>query len=164
MTALTVAGVDPGARETGLVLRRGDQMLAHLVVPEAGRGMARYLGVVLDALVYWSDLDLVAVEGVTAPSPHLRLTNPAPLLDAALLAGGVVGAALAREVDVVLVPPGGHGAGVLTYYPAALVSDGERRHGLARAGGSSPLRHCRSAWDVAGAGERLRRAQARAGT
>ncbi|HET6919852.1 MAG TPA: hypothetical protein VFI46_10355 [Jiangellaceae bacterium] len=169
MSDLVVLGVDPGARQTGIVVRRGHELLTHIVVPRIDDSVADYAKDVLRACSVYEGQHLptvvddfnglVAIEGVRPPSPHVRVIDVGPLLDACFVAGYVHAGMRIQGRPVVVVPPGGHGAGALSSYPAALVSDAERRHGLTRAAGSSSvLRHCRAAYDVAVVGERLWRA------
>lgn len=155
MTALVVVGVDPGGRHTGVVVRRGDELLyAETVERLAGSDRARW-AVWCATLVIQAGADslrpgLVAVEDVRQPNPHVRLTNVAALLDTAAVVGAM-GYAYPR---VVLVPPGEHGRGPAAAYPAELIP----ARGLGR--GHDWLRHVRSAWDVAGAAPALRRLEA----
>jgi len=158
-----VIAVDPGARGTGLVLRRGDQLLDHTLVERAGRGPlpdAVYLRQVNAAVgrlfhvaaasrpVVAADAIVVAVEDLHAPNPHLGTTNVLGVLGAAM----VLGAVLDRWPDALRVPPGGHGAGPLAAYPAVLRGPRERR-------GTGARRHLRSAWDIAGAAAGVLRVQ-----
>lgn len=170
-----ILGVDPGGAHTGLVLRDGPRLLANRLVSRGDQQIPAYLVQVLDAVQDLWDLDpppktpvvIVAVEGLNAPTPHMGLTNVTGLLDAAQ----VLGAVLACWTAAVVVPPGGHGAvpDVLQAlpgkagdkacrqylddtYPAALIGAREKR-------GAGLLRHCRSAWSIAGAAEMLDRLQ-----
>lgn len=160
-----VLGVDPGGRQTGLVVRYGSACLAADLVtrdgPETFPG-ADYLAEVVEAigglLVYASqDLPelagagwpLVAVEGVVHPNGHVRMINAAGLLGTAT----VLGAVLAHFPAALVVPPAGNGAGPRSAYPAALWPPTEKR-------GAGRCRHLRSAWDIAEAGAFLARLEA----
>lgn len=143
-----VVGVDPGGKETGIVARDGDQLLHALLVTRgpgvSGDGTdARYLTEVLsavDEVQRACHAQLVAVEGLVAPTPHMRLISVKALLQTAT----VYGALLAARPDALVVPPGGHGKAPLRCYPPILVGDSEPR-------GAGWRRHLRSAWDIAGA-------------
>lgn len=158
-------GVDPGGRATGIVVRRGTELLWWAVLEREGdddpvRGVgvaARTVEMVLagigTALHHAGPGAHLAVEGVTAPVPHIngkvRIIDPAPTIAAAVVLGGI----LALHPKAVVVPPNRHGHGLLMAYPPELVTDAERRSGLRREAGQSALvRHARSAWDCAGAG------------
>lgn len=146
MTAAAVVGVDPGASTLGVVVRQGDLLLAweHL-----GRGVltppAVWIRQVLEVVHRHVDVSpgvLVAVEGLTPPSSHLgRGTQVLAAYGATSL---VLGALLRDFPDAIEVPPGGHGSAPLGAYPPQLRGARERK-------GRGALRHCRSAWDVAGA-------------
>ena len=165
---LVIVGVDPGGRVTGIVARHRDRLIAHDVIARDGRVNARTIA---DAGYAWRVLSgvedayhqasklarqiafnpvglrlCVAVEGLTPPTPHRGMTNPAGTLAAAVVLGAVLG----RWPGAVVVPPGGHGAGPLAAYPAELAGPGEKA-------GTGVLRHARSAWDVAGAAVTLLR-------
>lgn len=87
---------------------------------------------------------VVAAEDLSTPSPHMGTISVHGLLDTAVVLGAIAG-----HVNV-FVPPGGHGSHSLQAYTAELVGKHEKS-GLGR------LRHCRSAWDIAAAGEALLR-------
>lgn len=162
MTPAAVIGVDPGGRQTGLVVRCGDSCLAADLVTREGPETfpeADYLGEVVEAiggLVVYASQDLpelfgagwprVAVEGVVHPNGHVRMINAAGLLGTAT----VLGAVLAHFPAALVVPPAGHGAGPRQAYPAALWPPTEKR-------GAGRCRHLRSAWDIAEAGAFLAR-------
>lgn len=148
---MIVTGVDPGARWTGVVVRDGDLLVRHELIGSAGLSTARYLAAVIDAMEFFPGW--VAVEDLVEPTPHMGMTSVAGLIGTAQ----VIGAVLAIRDDAVLVAPGGHGATpdlspgpvldacMAEQYPAGLIGTRERGAYQGR------LRHCRSAWDVAGA-------------
>lgn len=161
----TVLGVDPGGAATGLCVRRGPVVVGHGVVeaPDALKGGAmlaspEYLAAirldVLEALA--RGIDGVAIEGVRKPNPHLNRRNgksvidPGPIIATGVVLGAVHEVVTGAGIPVVWVPPGKNGSQPLYAYPAELVSDAERRHGLNRVGDGGILRHARSAYDVAG--------------
>jgi hypothetical protein len=158
-------GIDPGAKETGIILRDGRTIVLAEVVTnwyyqhgDPSSVGADYLTNVVataaKATTTLTDLAEVAVEGVKKPCPHLGLTDPSAIIGA----GIVLGAVLLEFPAAVVVPPGGNGSGMLDGYPAGLVTDAERRGGLNRkAGQSAHIRHCRSAWDVSLAAPRIAR-------
>lgn len=154
-----VLGVDPGGQETGLVLVVDGKLAAHQVVQRKGMFLQEWVQAVRDAV--WDVMEveplgpftvLVCVEDVNAPNPHLGLIQVRGLLDAA----AVLGAVLVNWKIVQVVPPGGHGSAPLGAYPPELVGPNEPR-------GTGVLRHCRSAWDIAHAGVRLRALAERTG-
>lgn len=159
MTAPVVVGVDPGGRQTGIVVRYGDTCLAADLLTRDGPETfpkADYLAEVIDAiggLVVYASQEApdagwprVAVEGVVHPSGHVRMINAAGLLGTAC----VLGAVLAHYPAALVVPPASHGAGPRSAYPAALWPPTEKR-------GTGRRRHLRSAWDIAEAGAFLAR-------
>ena len=149
-----IIGVDPGGVETGIVLRRGDELLWHATIVE--RDPQAHVNAITRALHHGFltvGLDVtVAVEDVTEPNPHMGLTNVKGLIGTARILGAVMG----FYPCTILVPPGRNGSGPLSAYPLALRPT--RGSGRGRDG----LRHVRSAWDVAGAAAVLLR-QRRAG-
>ena len=172
-------GIDPGARSTGIICRRGRTLVLHEVVErgadetEIGPGpiylasvcdtVARLfcdVGVSLMRLTGQSGFPRVAVEGVRRPNPHVNRRNGKATTDPTAIIGTamVLGAILNGSPDAVIVPPGDNGSGILASYPAGLVTDAERRQGLNRpAGQSATIRHCRSAWDVSIRAEQMMR-------
>ncbi len=171
-------GVDPGGDSTGFAVRAGDRVLAHAVVARDGdetgpRGLGigpprpgSYLSDVAETLAELAaehDPDVVGIEGLVKPNPHANRRNGSSIIDVRpLLATALVlGHLAARCPAAVWVPPGGHGSLLLAAYPAELITPGERRHGLNRAAPqNTPLRHARSAYDVAGAASLLARLRA----
>jgi hypothetical protein len=99
---------------------------------------------------------LVALEGLRPPTGFAdgkrAALDPRGPMATALVLGALLGHSWpVPDEDLVLVPPGHNGAGALRTYPPALIGPAEARRGLDRpAGQSNPLRHARSAWDVAG--------------
>ena len=150
-----VVGIDPGGKTTGIVARRGDKLLGHWLVENVGG--VPYRGRVIERLslvvVTTPDPDplplvLVAVEGVKAPNPHLGVTNPTGIIATARVLGWVEQWCADVLVDLVVVPPAYHGSGPLAAYPPELVGPREKA-------GTGKLRHCRSAWSISYAGEKL---------
>lgn len=150
---MKVIGVDPGGSTTGLVVRKGRDCIDHQLV-ERGDDFGGYLREVLsaiDAFDWEFGCDLICVEGLNPPNPHLGMTNVGWLMDTAQ----VLGAVRARWPDCVVVPPARHGktpdlpqphldAYMADRYPANLIGSRERG---GKYGGK--LRHARSAFDVA---------------
>lgn len=158
---IVVVACDPGGRDTGIVARSGDDVLDHLVItstapPRVAPGID-YAHDVVDALVaieaHIAGLGHtvhMGVESLVAPSGYARgaasgdksPVHPTGLMGTSMVYGAVATAFRGR---IYLVRPGGHGSQMLRFYPAALV--GVREKG---AYGGGQLRHCRSAWDIAG--------------
>ncbi|MDA8117175.1 MAG: hypothetical protein M0000_07400 [Actinomycetota bacterium] len=144
-----VLGVDPGMRETGLVVRDGDvPVAACLMVRARGQSRGEYIEEVLAAIeayleerrrTHGEELE-IAVEDMTPPTPHMGTIAVAGILEGGVLLGAIIG----RYPQARLVSPGHHGSAPLAAYPEALCAPGEKR-------GRGQLRHCRSAYDVAGA-------------
>lgn len=152
-------GIDPGGRETGIVVRRRDELLAaQVVVRQDDRLMPNgdYCAAVaacalrlLDSGAGMGPRDpdlVVCVEDVRYwPQQKATQRNLTGLLGAAI----VLGAVYARWADAVTVPPGsGHGGLHESAYPAQIRP---RRSGK----GTDKMRHCRSAWDCTHHGETL---------
>jgi Holliday junction resolvasome RuvABC endonuclease subunit len=142
-----ILGVDPGGRDTGLVVRSGRALLAHDVVTRRG-GKAldvdpTYLNEVNERIERYLDefpVIAIAVEGLKAPGQFMqgkvRITDPSGIMATAVTFGAV------------LVPPGGNGSQYAASYPSAIRAPGK---------GFDRNRHARSAWDIAGAGVPLLR-------
>ncbi len=149
----TVVGVDPGGRNTAVVVRRGDVLLASQTIVRVGPEdlpLASYLQeVVRVVLGYWQShlADVVAIEAVQAPSPFQgRDSGPGfSNLDGILGTAMVVGAVEGFFPHAIAVPPGRMGQAPLSTYPRALQPT------TGKGKGKDKLRHARSAWDVAGA-------------
>jgi len=169
---MIVLGIDPGARFTGVALVDGTpsplgcrdaKLLAHAVI-EAGGDESEYFAAVGLGLVEImldqgvTNLGLVALEDVVAPSPHVRrkdgnsIIRPGTLIETAKVYGYVARWAAWADVELVPIAPAGNGSQHLGTYPDELVAPGERRLKDWRfrlAGKSNPINHARSAWDVA---------------
>lgn len=164
--SVIVLGVDPGAKDTGICVIRGREVLAcHTVHTEGELFPADRLylrQVVLTLSRYFDRCDpneptLVAVESITKPNWHMGRGGAAANPTALLATAEVLGAVLAHPwpVPIVAVPPGKNGSQPLGAYPQELVSAAERRakNWQLKVGGGK-LRHQRSAFDVALAGRR----------
>lgn len=139
---MIVLGVDPGGT-TGLVMRNGDELLWHATA----HGWEDALKC-LQAAPLWPEAQRVAIEEVVAPrgfaNGQRAPINPGSLIPTAMAAGACAAWAWVGPVGVVWVPPGHNGQGALSAYPEPL------RPTRGQGKGSDSLRHCRSAWDVAG--------------
>lgn len=146
-------GIDPGARNTGVVVRQGIVLLDFETVIRVGPEdlpLAGYLQEVLRVVLgFWQKhvADMVAVEAVVAPSPFQgRESGPGfSNLDGILGTAMVVGAVEGFFPHAISVPPARMGQAPLSAYPDAL------RPTAGKGKGKDKLRHVRSAWDVAGA-------------
>lgn len=145
---MIVLGVDPGGT-TGLVLRRGPDLLWHRTV--AG-GWDTVLTVLHDELTDCR-FDVCAVEAVVAPGgfAHGKRApiNLSGLITTAQVAGAVAAWCWTDQFPVVWVPPAHNGQGALEAYPEQL------RPTRGQGRGADNLRHERSAFDVAGLGALL---------
>lgn len=145
MSLMVVCGIDPGGRETGIIWRRGNELVEWSCYDRhRGESDVDYV-----AALPWGDgpaSGLVAVEGVVAPNGHMGQINVGGLLGTAVMLGAVLAYCTASAVPCVVVPPAGHGSGPGSAYPEALrAKPGGADHDL--------MRHCRSAWDISYAGE-----------
>lgn len=154
---MIVLGVDPGGASTGFVLRDGRTLLAHDVLDRDTAPRTLWVEACVEAannMALEATVDLVAIEDLNDPSPHMGMTSVRGLIDTAVVIGALVCWAQdpVTGVDVTLVPPGRHGraaegygrAGLLAAYPHELVGPQETS-------GTGRLRHARAAWDCAGA-------------
>lgn len=154
-------GIDPGARNTGVVAMRGRDILWAKVFTNPGPLIPEpaYLVGTADAIygrvegAFWEigeDLPRFAIEGVSAPKGFAG-GKRSPLNPEAIIgAAATFGALVATFRDAIIVPPGGNGSKPMGAYPRELVSAAEQRKpGWAgRVGESSNARHMRSAYDV----------------
>lgn len=154
---MTVAiGIDPGGTNTGIILRDDDELLdAVLLTRPDGQDDAKWVGRVVEDVWHAIRLTwdaaagarlplvapLVSVEAVNPPTGRMGMIS----LDGLLRTAAVYGAVLAEFPEAIVVSPGGHGSAPLAAYPQALRRAGE----ISGRGGK--YRHCRSAWDIAGA-------------
>lgn len=160
---MKVLGVDPGGQSTGMVVRDRDRLVGWHLCSRGHQPIADYidqlLGMAVDLAHDTADaggLDLIAIEGLNDPSPHMGMTSVRGLIDTATVIGALLAwSGIDGDPLGLLVDPGGHGsaaeglgrAGLLACYPHQLVGDREDK-------GAGRLRHVRSAWDVAAAGAR----------
>ena len=149
------------------MVRDGDRLLGHRLVERDGDDWDRYRDDLTGALWDFAEpvegvamsASLVAVEGLHVPTPHMGMTSVKGLIDTARVLGWVEWVACQVWGDqgpFVSVPPGGHGTAPRSTYPPELIGAREGPKLTGR------LRHCRSAWDVAGAAPsywRLRQAR-----
>ena len=142
-----ILGVDPGGRQTGVVVvddrgrLRGRATVRRPAKVRDGRLDVAYLAAVTAevaagvAVARGAELavDVVAVEDVRRPTPQAgaRPTNPAGIIAASGVAGAVLAWAAGRGLTVELVAPARHGKAPRQTYPDEL------------------REHERSAWDVA---------------
>lgn len=146
----TVLGIDPG-RTTGLVVRTGND-LDWFATAEGGWHAA--LDCIAEHQIAAMRIDAVAVEAVNKPSPHMGVISVDGLIDTALTAGAVSSWAVFEVIGLIWVPPAHNGQGHLLAYPEAL------RPTRGSGKGHDRLRHCRSAWDVAGTANLILRSKA----
>ncbi|WP_064077827.1 hypothetical protein [Prescottella equi] len=165
MNAPTVLGIDPGGRSTGLCLIHGRDVLAHETITHDTQHLLpvsrNYLRDVVERVNWMRRFNplidpVLAVEDVVRPNWHMNgraAADPSALLATAAVLGAVL-AIDSRGHTVLQVRPKGNGSRPLGAYPAELVSPGERRKpGWQLRIGSGQLRHARSAYDVALAGQ-----------
>lgn len=153
-----ILAIDPGARQTGWIIRAGQALLGHGTITNTGKLTPidrDYLIAVSELIDQFSTLaTVIAVEDVTAPKgfKHGQRApiNPESLIGVSAVLGTVLQAARHNGFEAHRVLPAGHGSGCLATYPERLVSDAERRstNWKARQAGKGALNHERSAWDV----------------
>ncbi|MFE4501705.1 hypothetical protein ACFRFQ_17775 [Rhodococcus sp. NPDC056743] len=164
---IIVVGVDPGAKDTGVCVVRGREVLASHTVTTVGELFPAdrdYLQAVVaavrscftpgftDFVDFADEPTLVAVETITKPNWHMGRGGAAANPTALLATAQVLGAVLAHPwpVPIVTVQPDKNGSQPLGAYPPDLVSAAERRakNWQLKVGGGQ-LRHQRSAFDAA---------------
>lgn len=155
---MRIVAVDPGSRETGIVVRdtTTDQLLHHLTIerdggpllPEPGdRTWAAYthrLLTTVDRLV--SDADLLAVEATVEPKGFAGGKRRPISFGGLMGTTGIVVVLLTRWPAAEIVKPAGFGSLGAMVYPEPI------RPPAGGAGGDK-LRHCRAAWDLSHAAE-----------
>jgi hypothetical protein len=152
-----VIGIDPGARETGIVLAEHGRLVEYKLVrrSKADGLLDVNVGYLADINVTVAGMAagrsaIVACEGLVKPNPHVGMTDPSGAMATAM----VIGALVMGDWQLVIVPPEGNGSLPFGAYPVEL-------RPKAGGKGSDLKRHLRSAWDVArvarqGHGGRLR--------
>lgn len=136
---MRIVGIDPGARETGIIVREQDTLCGATIVSFAsGETLHDYLSNVLSTIRDYAP-EVIVLEDLVSPTFHAtqRLINAYGVIGTAI----VIGAVLAIHPHTVLVPPASYGAMPLASYPDALV-------GVRESKGRGVLRHARSAWDI----------------
>ena len=165
---MIILGVDPGSRNTGLVVRDGETLLAWALEVRQDNGRlpdGRYVRAVLarcstlltDAGLDPRDRDgyVVGVEGLADwPERGPTRRNQTHLYGTAI----VLGAILARWSQAIVVDSG---RGVANYHPQSY-PDAIRPPINGK--GKDRLNHVRAAWDHSHAAETLARTLARGGT
>lgn len=155
---LRILAVDPGGAHTGIAFVSGDELLGHVTV-ELGHKFDPANPVDLDyaasvvgsaelLLRHHGPTNVLALEAVTPPSPHLGTTNPAGAIAIGFLIGylaawGYERLELDPDAGVLVIDTEGHGKQRLEVYPPAL------RPTRGQGKGKDLLRHARSAYDVA---------------
>lgn len=158
---MRILGIDPGGAQVGIAVRDvpGKSCVAHQLVERDRRPIGAFIRATVVAVTQLhaeTEPAVIAVEDLVDPTPQMRQQpiSVRGLLDTAQ----VLGALRHAFPSVVVVRPGKHGSidgladmparvarQVLEQtYPPELLGDREQR-------GAGQLRHCRSAWDVAGA-------------
>jgi hypothetical protein len=150
-----LAGVDPGSRYTGVVVRDGDAVLhsSTLVRPkEITSGTEWALTVVAQVQQILKDFPAripVAIEGISDPKGFQHGKQAAINPKDIIRAGIVLGALVQAYPTAIIVPPGNNGSRHASHYPPQLV--GRRPADLpGAANGAGTRNHEQSAYDVAG--------------
>jgi hypothetical protein len=148
-------GTDPGGRWTGIAARSGNRYLGHELVtrPDPGRVPGReYLDRVVTALAGWTqgwgDVPVFcAVEGTCRPGERRGAPDPDSDPVTFIALGMVLGVIESYFPQAIIIAPSGYQRQGLGAYPEQLVGPDEVD------GDAGVLRHCRDAWDVAGAAQ-----------
>lgn len=160
MTPPLIVGVDPGARETGVIARCGNVLRAATLVTKAAGAdtFDAYLTEVLEVAAGMArtlHAVAIAVEDVTAPTGFADGERHPITLGPLLLTAQVLGAVRVSLTGVIVVDAGGNGSSPIELYPSELVGP------LERVGKYGKRRHLRSAWDIAARGALELRANVR---
>jgi Holliday junction resolvasome RuvABC endonuclease subunit len=159
---MKICAIDPGSRYTAFAVRdtKGatldDQLLGWRVIDRKNlehqdltswlRQVTQYAGHLLQT---HAPVRCV-IEAVTAPNPHLGMTNPAGIIETASVLGAIVG-----MYGAVIIPAGSYGAPVASRsilraaYPTELVGPRETT-----GAGKGIRQHARAAFDLAAAAPR----------
>lgn len=152
--SITIVGVDPGARYTGLSIIDGDGIVlfsSTFIRPQDEEdfiGWSKELVVLLEAVIKDMEYTAIGIEGVSHPKGFKKgvksSLNPKDIIRTALVVG-----ALSMYYDkAFIIPPGRNGDRPLEEYPDEL--KGRRPKDLPGSGnGSGTRRHELSAYDVA---------------
>lgn len=147
-------GIDPGSRNTALVVRDGDVVLhASTFVRVGNQDPVEYAYEAADFVESvrkdFPDIPM-GLEGITDPKGFNRgkraAINPKDIIRTATVAGVIAG--IWRK-EIIIIPPGGNGSQDLTQYPASL--KGRRPSDLPGSSiGAGTRKHEQSAFDIAG--------------
>lgn len=149
-----VIGIDPGSRNTAIVVRDGDQViLASTYVRIGNQDPVEYAFEVVDYIQGIRDqfpTIPMGLEGIKDPKGFNRgkraAINPKDIVRTGIVVGAV---AVAWRKEIIMVPPGGNGSQDISQYPLAL--KGRRpKTLLGDSHGAGTRRHEQSAFDVAG--------------
>lgn len=150
---ITVLGIDPGARYTGISLRDNDTPIysAIFVRPQSMSATEWALECSRLALEVYNEYkpSYVALEGISDPKGFYKGEQAAINPKDIIRTGIVLGALVATWPDAIIVEPGGNGDRHESFYPESL--SGRRPKDLAGSNkGSNTRKHEKSAYDVAG--------------
>jgi hypothetical protein len=159
---MKICAIDPGSRYTAIVVRdtRGatldDELIGWLVIDRKDlvtQDLSSWItevGQYVKYLINKHGPVRRVIEAVSAPNPHLGITNPAGIIETAAVLGAIVG-----MYGAAIIPAGGYGAPVASRailcaaYPSALVGPRETT-----GSGKGLRQHARAAFDLAGAAPR----------
>lgn len=155
---MNVLGIDPGAKTTAFTLidQADNVLLTREAIRPRGQDIWQYaaeVAVIACEIIHQTrldriDLDTVGLEDVHAPSPHVRIVNPLPLLETSKIAG-VLWATFGQQlIPPIMITPDGLGSRPIEAYPPELVGKNETK-------GKGQKRHLRSAFDVAVAARKI---------
>jgi hypothetical protein len=150
---ITVLGIDPGARYTGITVRDNDDPVYSgiFVRPDTMSATQWALESARLSLEVYEEYKptYVALEGISDPKGFYKGEQAAINPKDIIRTGIVLGALVATWPDAIIVEPGGNGDRHESFYPACL--SGRRPKDLPGSNkGSNTRKHEKSAYDVAG--------------
>lgn len=155
---MRILSIDPGSRYSALVVRDTDArddddglvdwtvLDRHDLDDPRLETWARHVGTVARNLRIQHGPDEIIVEAVSAPNPHVGMTNPEAIIETAAVLGAIVSVFTSAHV----VPTGDYGPTMpnrrilVAAYPGDLVGPRETT-----GSGKSARQHARAAWDMA---------------
>lgn len=163
-TMVTIIGIDPGAKYTGVVVREGDEVLLASTyvrpeeIPPITWASTLALYIIRDVIWLFPDA-LIGIEGISDPKGYSRgklsPINPKYLIRAGITLGVVAGViqTFFPDSNFVVIPPKNNGSRHISMYPECL--SGRRPKELPGSNNKAGTRnHEKSAYDVAGEVER----------
>lgn len=146
-------GIDPGGSQTGYVVRNGRTLVDWDLLDRDQADRTLWVEACVEAannLALEFEPELVAVENLNDPTPHMGVTSVRGLIDTAVIIGALVAWSQDFPLPLQLVPPACHGRAAEGLGRAALVAAYPGLVGPREKSGAGQMRHVRAAWDIAG--------------